>query len=339
MTVGRLLILGGVTLLCGCASIDFDYPREASYVVEDTDETYLGREHEAENYDYPSDYSGFYPIPDGIESLAARLLLAKRAEKTLDAQYYLIKNDIVGRAFISVLLDAADRGVRVRLLIDDMFTGGADVGIAALNSHPNFEIRIYNPFYRGTGGKVRSVITGFSRINRRMHNKSFTLDNRVTIIGGRNIADEYFGAREDKAFGDLDVAAIGPIVNEVSAMFDLYWNHETALPIDAFIERLEDPAAALEDLRARLARVLGEIRDSDYANAVTWQVYEYMGTDEELFEWAPYQLVYDSPDKGVKSRSGEAASIRTPLRESLSSAEREVIIVSPYFVPLKSGVG
>lgn len=338
MTVGRFILLGWIILLGGCASIDFDYPREASYVIEDTGETYLGRELEAADFDYPPGHSGFYPLADGVESLAARLLLAERAEKTIDVQYYLIKNDIVGRAFLSVLLKAADRGVRVRLLVDDMFTGGNDLGIAALNSHPNFEIRIYNPFYRGAGGKVRSAVTGFSRINRRMHNKSFTLDNQVTIIGGRNIADEYFGAREDKAFGDLDVAAIGPIVGEVSTMFDLYWNHETALPIHAFIRPLDDPQAALENVRAGLARSMDEIKNSDYANAVTWQVYEYMATEEKLFEWSPYQLVFDSPDKGVKSRSAEAPSIRTPLRESLSSAENEVIIISPYFVPLDSGI-
>jgi putative cardiolipin synthase len=205
--------------MAGCASIDFDYPRVESHAFTDTAETQLGRQVAPYVATKPEKQSGFYPVNDGIEALASRLLMAGRAEKSIDVQYYLIKNDIVGRTFIYSLVQAADRGVRVRLLVDDMFTSGYDVGLAALDSHPNFEIRIFNPFHRGSVGKVKSAVTGFGRINRRMHNKSFTIDNQITLIGGRNIADEYFGAREDAKFGDLDVVAVGPIVQEVSAMF------------------------------------------------------------------------------------------------------------------------
>ena len=338
MKIQRLWCLIPVVMLAGCASIDFDYPREESYALTDTDDTYVGREAIAASEGRADDQSGFYPLSDGIDALAARILLAQHAEKSIDVQYYLIKNDIVGRAFITSLLQAADRGVRVRLLLDDMFTSGYDVGLAALDSHPNFEIRIYNPFHRGAGGKVQSVVSGFARINRRMHNKSFTIDNQMTIIGGRNIADEYFGAREDKAFGDLDVLAVGPIVGEVSSMFDLYWNYETALPIPAFIKPLEDPEAELDALRERLNAANAEIAESDYANAVRWQVYDYLATDEELLDWSPYQLVYDTPDKGVKGRAAKEDLITAPLVESLAKAREEVIIVSPYFVPLKGGI-
>ena len=322
----------------GCTSIDYDYPKQASYVILDTDHTNLAKQQIEANLDYPDDHSGFYPMVDGIDALASRLLLAQRAEVSIDVQYYLIKNDLVGRAFILSLLRAADRGVRVRLLLDDMFTSGYDVGMAALHSHPNFEIRIFNPFHRGVAGRAGSAITGFSRINRRMHNKSFTIDNRVTLIGGRNIADEYFGAREDSAFGDLDVLAVGPIVQQVSDMFDLYWNHETALPAPAFVKELDDPEAQLDALRERLESAVAELQGSKYANAVREKYYAYIAEDETIFQWAPYQLTFDSPDKGIKSRAEEAASITTPLAESLKSAEKEAIIISPYFVPLKTGV-
>ena len=257
---------------------------------------------------------------------------------TIDVQYYLIKNDIVGRAFILSLLRAADRGVRVRLLLDDMFTKGYDVGLAALHSHPNFEIRIFNPFRRGSAGRTLGAVTDFSRINRRMHNKSFTIDNQVTIIGGRNIADEYFGVREDAKFGDLDVMAIGPIVQEVSDMFDTYWNHSNALPALAFVKELEDPQAALNELRERLEGALDEISDSKYAEAVRVRIDKYVGAGQELFDWAPYRLVVDSPDKGIKKKAKEADSITTPLLESLQSAEKELVIISPYFVPQKRGI-
>ncbi|TFG82657.1 MAG: phospholipase D family protein [Chromatiales bacterium] len=322
----------------GCATIDYDYPRTESYCLPDTAGTWLGREILPDVAKKSADQAGFYPLSDGIEAIAARLLLAKRAEKSIDVQYYLVKNDIVGRAFVHELLQAADRGVRVRLLLDDMFTSGYDVGLAALDSHPDIEIRIVNPFHRGTAGRFRSALTGFGRINRRMHNKSFTVDNQITIIGGRNIADEYFGAREDAKFGDLDVLGIGPVVQDVSIMFDDYWNHPTALPLPAFIKELEDPAAALTELRRRLAGTLEEIGGSRYAEAVRSQILTDIEADAGIFEWAPYQLVVDSPDKVIKAKAKDAESITTPLAESLRSAQKELIIISPYFVPLKSGI-
>lgn len=335
----RLIIaVIALSFLAGCASIDFDYPRSESYHLPDTADTYLGKQIVPLVASMPSDQSGFHPMNDGVDALAARLLLAERAEKSIDVQYYLIKNDIVGRAFINSLLRAADRGVRVRLLLDDMFTKGYDIGMAALHSHPNFEIRIYNPFHRGSAGKVKSAVTGFGRINRRMHNKSFTIDNQVTLLGGRNIADEYFGVREDAKFGDLDVLAIGPIVQEVSDMFDTYWNHSTALPAPAFVKELEDPEGALDQLRTSLEESGQEVSQSRYAEAVRAKITDYIGSDEKIFEWAPYQLVVDSPDKGIKSKAKEAASITTPLLESLLSAEKELIVISPYFVPLKGGI-
>ena len=327
-----------LALSAGCATIDYDYPREASYFLPDTSDTQLGRVIEPIVARHPPDQSGFYPMNDGIDALASRLLLAEKAEVSIDVQYYLIKNDIVGRVFINSLLQAADRGVRVRLLLDDMFTTGYDIGMAALDSHPNFDIRIFNPFHRGAAGRAQSAVTGFGRINRRMHNKSFTVDNQITLIGGRNIADEYFGAREDAKFGDLDVIGIGPVVQDVSNMFDTYWNHETALPVPAFARELDDPEAVLGELRTRLAASTEEARNSRYGEGVEKRYLEYLQPGQRLFEWAPYELVVDSPDKGVKARAKEAASITTPLIESIRSAERELIIVSPYFVPLKSGV-
>jgi len=324
--------------VAACATIDYAYPRQDSYFLPDTSNTRLGKSVEPDVAKQPPNQSGFYSINDGMDALTARLLLANSADRSIDVQYYLIKNDIVGRVFIYALLQAADRGVRVRLLVDDMFTSGYDVGLAALDSHPNFEIRIYNPFYRGAVGRVQSALTGFGRINRRMHNKSFTVDNQVTIIGGRNIADEYFGVREDAKFGDLDVMGIGPVVQEVSNMFDTYWNHATALPVLAFVQELDDPEAALKDVRNRLADSQNELRGSKYAEAVRVQYLQYLESGKALFKWAPYQLVVDSPDKGIKAKAKEADSIVTPLVESLSSAEQELIIISPYFVPLKSGV-
>ena len=206
--IGLMIILSA---LASCASVDFDYPKEDTRAFSDTDDTRYGKLSTELLAAHPSDESGFYPMNDAIDALATRLLMAQKAERSIDAQYYLLKPDVVGNVFIEVLLQAADRGVRVRLLLDDILTKGYDAGMMALDSHPNFEIRIFNPF-ANRSARGLNFATNFSRVNRRMHNKSFTVDNRVTIIGGRNIAAEYFGAREDAKFGDLDVLGVGPVV-------------------------------------------------------------------------------------------------------------------------------
>jgi putative cardiolipin synthase len=155
-----------------------------------------------------------------------------------------------------------------------------------------------------------------------MHNKSFTADNQITLIGRRNIADEYFGARKDAKFGDLDVLDVGPIVQDVSGMFDGYWNHERAAPIDAFAKMPEDPAAELERLRVELEQSNKEIVTTKYAAAVKDQVLEYIETDSSVLTWAPYTMTVDSPDKSIESKAATADSIVTPLRESLLAAEK-----------------
>jgi len=337
--VTRAILLTAIAAwLPGCASVDFDYPKAETHVLPATGDTYLGI-HLADVVDgKPSDQSGFYPLSDGVDAFAARLLLIDRAERSIDVQYYLIKSDLVGNTFVHALLRAADRGVRVRLLVDDILTKGHDAGMAALDAHPNFHMRVFNPFNRGAAGRTLGALGSFSRINRRMHNKSVTVDNQMTIIGGRNMANYYFGAEEAKKYGDLDVIGIGPIVNEVSTMFDEYWNHHSSLPVQAVAEPLENPAAELARVRAALDRADDEIANSVYAKVVEERYYGYVHSDDSIFEWAPYELVYDSPDKSKKSKAAAAPSITTGLIKSLASAETEVVIISPYFVPRKSGI-
>lgn len=334
----RTLGLFALLPLVACTSIDFDYPKEESFVLPDTDDSYLGIHVADVIVDKPAGYSGFYPLADGIDALAARLLLIDRAERSIDVQYYLIKTDLVGNTFLHALLRAADRGVRVRLLLDDIMTKGYDPGMAALDSHPNFEMRVFNPFNRGAAGRSLGALGSFTRINRRMHNKSVTVDNQMTIIGGRNMANYYFGAEKEKKYGDLDVMGIGPVVAEVSTMFDEYWNHHSSLPVQAVAKPPEDPEAELARVRNALDLADDGIVDSVYAKVLEERYYAYVHSDDSIFEWSPYELVYDSPDKVEKSKAATAPSITTGLAKSLRSAEEEVIIVSPYFVPRKTGI-
>jgi putative cardiolipin synthase len=325
-----------IALLGACATVDFDYPKPESSALENTGDTIAGKRIAPLVAAHPGE-SGFYLSYDGIDAFAARLLMAKRAERSLDAQYYLITKDLIGFVFIGALLKAADRGVRVRLLLDDIQTKGYDAGMAALDSHPNFEVRIFNPF-AGRSGHLGDALGDFGRVNRRMHNKSFTIDNQITLIGGRNIAAEYFSAREDVNFGDVDVVGIGPVVNDVSKMFDSYWNHVSAAPVPAFADMPDDPAEALEQLRIRIEAKLDEIRDTPYADAVRAELMDFEKGGGSVFTWAPYVLAYDSPDKSIKDKAEEAESITTTLARAIRDGQKELIVISPYFVPQKRGV-
>ena len=340
MTIPATVKRAHALLLCvwaiGCASVDFEYPREASFAPRDTHDTRLGRLIGPELRNLPGQ-SGFHFLLDGIDALAARIAMADMADRSLDAQYFLLTDDLIGILFLGALLDAADRGVRVRLLLDDIQTRGYDAGIVALDTHPHFEVRIFNPF-ADRSSRVGDLVRDFQRVNRRMHNKSMTADNQVTIVGGRNIASEYFNAHEEVNFDDADVLAIGPVVRDVSRMFDEYWNHRASLTAPAFAELPADAAEELVRLRQDISAARARVVTTPYAEALRASVDYYRYDDEPIFTWAPYRVVYDSPDKSLPEKAEGAASIVPPLLEVVSEARREFLLISPYFVPQDSGV-
>ncbi len=327
---GRLAVIAIVALNGACVTVDFDAPKEPSYVITDTSETFLGEAVEAFQTG-ASGETGIYPMIDGIEALGARLKGATRAERSIDLQYYLIYGDTAGALLINELLNAADRGVRVRILVDDVLTKGYDREMVDLDAHPNIQIRVFNPF-AVRGLRSWNFLWDFNRVNRRMHNKSFIVDNEVAIIGGRNIADEYFAAREDVNFGDLDVITIGPVVNEISTMFDLYWNDRLAVPVTTVITPPKDPEVAAARIRARLDPAIANIEKTHYAELIReFEANRYIRREE--FTWVPYDLVYDSPDKAGTKPNAEGKRIRPALAEAVRTTENELIILSPYFVP------
>jgi putative cardiolipin synthase len=220
VAVCLLALCLGAGLLGACSTLPSLENRSHSTALLDTGTTRLGRA-VSPLVDAHAGRSGIHPLPDAHDAFAARVLLAQAAERTLDAQYYIWHNDMTGTLLFEALHAAADRGVRVRLLLDDNRTSGLDTTLAALDAHPNIEVRLFNPFVVREP-RLFGFITDFSRANRRMHNKSFTADNQETIIGGRNIGDEYFDAAEGFVFVDLDVMAVGPVVKDVSNAFDRY---------------------------------------------------------------------------------------------------------------------
>ena len=229
--VPALPALATLLALAGCVSLPTDYPRTASQALTDTADTRLGRGIAPITARHPGE-SGIHLLQRGTDAFVARLVLAEAADRSLDVQYYIWHADITGKLLADGLLRAAERGVRVRVLLDDLGTAPNDHTLLALDRHPDIEVRLFNPV-AARGARGLGTLLEFGRVNRRMHNKSFTADNQATIVGGRNIGDEYFEARPDLDFGDLDALAVGPVVRQVSASFDRFWNSPASVPITA----------------------------------------------------------------------------------------------------------
>ncbi len=315
-----------VDLLNPLPSLD---DRSRSTALTDTAGTGLGRAIAPRVRAHPG-ASGIFALPDGRDAFAARLLLARAAERSIDIQYYIWNDDLTGMLMFGELFDAAERGVRVRLLLDDNRTPGLDPILATLDAHPNIEVRLFNPFVP-RGFRILGFVTDFKRLNRRMHNKSFTVDNQATIIGGRNIGDEYFDAAPEGTltFTDLDVLAIGPVVADVSADFDRYWASRSAYPADRLLPPAGDDAARVLAAPPGAAAWLEVVTKTPYVEALL------AGTLE--FEWAPARMISDDPAKGLGLAAPDALFPRL-LLDTLGPAASELDLVSPYFVPTASGV-
>ena len=279
--------------------------------------------------------SGFYPLTKGLDALGARLALIDLAERSVDAQYFLMKPDSAGRLFIMKLLEAADRGVRVRLLLDDIFTTVDDDVFVVLNQHPNIEMRLFNPIGRD-GVYHLNYLGHFKLANRRMHNKSFTVDNQVSIVGGRNIADEYFELLTETEFVDFDMLAMGPVAAEVSTTFDRFWNHKLSMPMEALESNRKLPD--LETARANTDKAANEASQSIYGRALNSPLMRDITEDRVSLFPAQSKVITDDPDKLLNKISAEQKILVTALAETIDQAVSDVLVVTPYFIPGKNGV-
>lgn len=322
-------------LLAGCALPPMpERPASEALDAQQAAQTSLGQAIAPQLLQHPG-LSGIHALSDPLEAFAARMLLARTAERSLDVQYYIWRGDQTGTLLLQALVAAADRGVRVRLLLDDGGTAGLDAMLAALALHPRIEVRLFNPF-AVRKPKFLGYVTDFGRANRRMHNKSFTADNQATIVGGRNVGDEYFGATDGVLFSDLDVLAIGPVVPEVSQDFDRYWASPSAYPAQAIV-----PAVGADELQA-LGAEAARIAQSDAARAYTQAVARTPFIQQLLhqqlpLQWAPTALVSDDPLKGL-GQSGRSGLLVTQVHDVIGMPRQSVALVSPYFVPTASGV-
>ena len=342
MWVGMAVLL--LALLSGCSTLRSLPPAPPSWSVPADPTTRLGRlveEFKPGGEEKVPGSSLLRLLESGRAALTARLALAERAERSLDLQYYLFHGDTSGQLLARAMLRAADRGVRVRVLLDDVDTARHEVAIIGLDAHPNIEIRLFNPFkVRGDNPFGRAAeFLGRGQLNHRMHNKLFLADSLMAITGGRNIGDEYFQADSPVAFHDLDALAAGPVVAEMAQAFDRYWNSPYAVSARA-IPKPDKRERLLVRVREGLEKNLAEL-DQD-------TLFDYMGVDpllptggvdKEYSAWLPgrAQFLSDPPDKV----EDELAPGQLPLAQLLGkglSVEKELLIASPYFVPGQVGV-
>ena len=322
-----LLVVGA----CAVRPIGPAHPVEYR-ALKDPETTSLGRLYipEAEKH---RGQSGFELVTSGREAFEGRNQFAALAEKTLDVQYFLWDGDATGHALLSALLDAADRGVRVRLLLDDLYLEGKDVNLAILDSYPNVHVRLFNPFI-SRGAHFIDLLFDFARVNHRMHNKAFIVDNSVAIVGGRNIGDPYFSANDQANFRDADLFAVGPIVREVSDSFDAFWNSPWATSVREFQEKRPSPAA-IRDLVARLDQKIASERSFPFKTIKDRPTLErFAERVRSRLLWGKATLLADMPDKPETSEPGVVEELRADIGRPL---QRELLLESAYFIPAEQG--
>ena len=321
-----------IAVATSCATYNASHPRSPSAAFREYQSTTLGRLFEPAAAEHPGE-SGVLYMRYGSKALVARLALADLAERSLDLQYYIWDADISGHLLADRIVRAADRGVHVRVLLDDHGITGRDAEIAQLSAHPNIEVRAFNPF-RNRRNPLSDFLTDPSRANRRSHNKLMVADNAIAIVGGRNIADHYFGVHGESNFRDLDTIAVGPVVRDASAVFDDFWNSEFAVPYAAFVDTpptRADADTAIAEMRAKMASERLPYPIDEEVDDLEAE----MGDIRDSLIWAPVRVLYDPPEKAADKAGHD---IFSELDTLVANAQKEVLIENAYFVPRDHGV-
>ncbi|MBF0658659.1 phospholipase D family protein [Psychrobacter sp. NG25] len=294
----------------------------------------------SEQNDIHPELSGYHPIVTGANAFASRSILTDMATRNIDAQYYIWHNDQAGQLLLRDLWKAAERGVLVRLLLDDFNNNATfDQHLLRFSSHPNIAVRIINPLMHRKF-QTLNYVTGLPRINRRMHNKSMTFDKQITIIGGRNIGDEYLSNDKNSQFADLDVLLIGRVVADIDNSFTSYWSSPLSFDIETLVTA-DDSAPS--DFLSALDKLGLDDKKSESDLTIYKTAIEDSTIDSDLinkrvpFRWTDMQFLSDDVGKLTKSVPADTNLVHQ-LRTLLGTPTKQLTIISSYFVPTKDGV-
>jgi len=327
MRMSRYGLLAALLILSGCAGLPRHVQKSASVALADPSQTQLGKIVAAD--ETGKNLSGIRLLASGEEALASLIALADHAQRTLDIQYYIIHQDDSTRTLLHHVRLASERGVRVRLLVDDLNTAGEDRRFMHLSQRANVEVRVFNPFPGGRSAmwsRILASLNDIPRINHRMHNKLFVADNAIAITGGRNIGDAYFTLDQRSNFIDLDVVAAGEIVPQLSATFDAFWNSRYAYPIASVASAQQPEAPVAQQVETRLS------------SGANWLAHEL---DDGLLNllWVPATVLADKPAKLAEDASSDQdITVANNIGALMRSATQELLIISPYFVPGPEGM-
>lgn len=277
--------------------------------------------------------SGVSPLHSGRKAFIARMDLVERAQRGIDVQSYIWRSDNTGQALLERLLGAADRGVPVRLLLDDINIDVDDPLLGSLDAHELIEIRIFNPVIKRRW-RWLDALTEWPRINRRMHNKALIADGAAAIIGGRNVGDEYYDAGFDFDFFDFDALTVGPVAHEIAKSFEQFWNHELAVPISNLAAK-GGKIPSLDETRTALRAHMQSFGATRYAQGLEDHA---ALSPRNAWYWGEAHVYYDLPHKVDPQAHDGVARVAAPLYEAFDSGQREIIIISPYVIPKRSGV-
>lgn len=333
----RAFILTGMLLLTlsGCSTLPKYYPSKPVYAYDiDTSQTHLAQMIAPLKSMNP-DLTGYHVLNDPLDALAARIHLIDQSEKTLDLQYYIWDNDRVGSLALYKIIQAADRGVKIRLLIDDNNAKSMEAIYLALDQHANIDVKLFNPYgFRQL--RPLDIVLDLKRINRRMHNKTFTADNQISVIGGRNMSNHYYNVSDNYQFSDVDVMLVGQAVEDISHSFDEYWNDSYAYPVQQVVnanqyrlryEGLKQQLTAHYELATVQNYLNISNRSNDFEN---WLKHH------ADWDWVNAEVVKDTPDK-IKDKAKKEQHINFQMVNNLAIPQQNVDLISAYFVPQKKG--
>lgn len=324
-----------VLTLSGCSTLpkQIEHPIQMAFETP-TDQTNLAKIVLPLREKYPQ-LTGYHVLYDPLEALAARIYLINKAEKSLDLQYYIWDNDKIGSLALYKMIEAADRGVKIRLLIDDNNAGKMEGVYLALDQHANIEVKLFNP-YRFRGMRPLDMLIDLKRINRRMHNKTFTADNQISLIGGRNMSNQYYNVSDSYQFSDVDVMLAGQAVDDITHSFDEYWNHSYAYPVRNIVNH-NAYTLRYEGLKDQLTKHYQEITTQNYLNLSnrTHDFDQWLNHNIQL-DWVKAEVVKDSPDK-IQAKAKKEQHLNFQMVKRLETPTESVDLISAYFVPQKKG--